>query len=672
MTYNTLEKFGDYPTDNKQRQMEWLINVLNFTTEEYDKSTPIISDSLWDKYYFMLVKLEQETGITLPNTPTQKIHYAIVSELPKVKHNHPMLSLNKTKDIKEIVKFIGKQPFICMGKMDGLTASLTYEDGKLVRAETRGDGAQGENIVHNAEVIPSIPKEIPNMVGKLVVDGEIICTYNDFKYFSRDYKNPRNLAAGSIRLLDANECVKRRLTFIAWDVIAGLEKTTTLSERLELLRDQFGFTIVPFKASEQWYEFIVDEVKSKCKEEEYPIDGLVFKYDDCEYYKKQGRTEHHFRGGLALKDYDETTVTKLQDISWQVGRSNVLTPVAIFDPVEIEGTRVSRSTLHNLSIMKGLYCKRWYKGLNLSVYKANLINPQVEAVWDDDDLRDAEFLDVPTECPYCGKPTTVEKTNDAERLYCTNINCVSVQVEKIAHFASKKCLDIKGLSQITIQKLYNEGYCTSVKDIFDKLLNTDIQKSWAKMEGFGPKSVNKIVTAIEEARMHCTLESFISAIGIPLIGKSVAKEITKVFPSYEEFRDAVDKKYNFGSIPTFAERKTKEILSFDYSEADYIFENYITIEQPAPVQKVTSTLDGLTVCITGKLHSMKNRTEFKSLIEAAGGKVVDSVTKKVNYLINNDVTSTSSKNKKAKELNIEIISEEDFIKKFGLENSENF
>ena len=376
MFYNTLEQFGEIPEKEKDK-IDWLVKILNAATDAYDKGEPLMSDALWDALYFGLVRLEQAANYTPSNSPTKTIHFAIVNELNKIQHTHPMLSLAKTKSTNELKEFVGRHAYIGMGKMDGLTVSLTYEKGKLVRAETRGDGEVGEDITHNARVIPSIPREIPNMVGKLVVDGEIICTYDDFEYFKDSYKNPRNFAAGSIRLLDANECAKRRLTFIAWDAIQGLELTTTLSERLEILRDEFDFIIVPFRAASKWDETLIDEIKYECEEKGYPIDGIVFKYDVCLFYEKQGRTDHHFKGGLAYKFYEDEYETTLQSVEWQIGRTGVLTPVAHFTPIDINGTTVRKCSLFNLSVLEEKLGQP-YVGQKIWVTKRNMIIPYIE------------------------------------------------------------------------------------------------------------------------------------------------------------------------------------------------------------------------------------------------------------------------------------------------------
>lgn len=355
-------------------RIKYLVNELNKHTEFYDSGNPIISDKEWDDMYFELVELEHEWEYILPNSPTQRVNYTIVNELQKVKHNHPMLSLDKTKDIEEIKSFIGSKDWIAMLKLDGLTCSLLYEGGRLIRAETRGDGEIGEDVTHNAMVIPSIPKRI-KYTGRLVVDGEIICPLDDFKEFEGEYKNARNFASGSIRLLDSNECAKRKLTFVAWDCIEGCSvKCDSLNKKLaELIDYNFeivSFTIMDLDNAATWLKDAND------KHTHYPIDGIVFKWNNCAEYESAGRTEHHFRGGLAFKFYNELYETKLIDIEWTLGKTNVLTPTAIFETVNIDNTDVSRASLHNISIMKSLL-GRPYVGQKIQVYKANCIIPAV-------------------------------------------------------------------------------------------------------------------------------------------------------------------------------------------------------------------------------------------------------------------------------------------------------
>lgn len=639
--------------------MENLIDNLNIATIAYDKGEPLISDKEYDDMWFALKTMEEETGIVLPNSPTHTIRYEVVNKLKKVEHNHPMLSLDKTKDIKVIESFLRGKDWIIMAKMDGLTCSLRYLDGKLVSAETRGDGIIGEDITHNAKVISSIPKTI-KYKNELIVDGEIICTYENFKSFKNEYKNPRNFAAGSIRLLDSKECAKRPLTFVAWDVIKG-GKYDYLSNNLSELRTE-GFEVVPMfindpKDGDKLKDYI-NFMKIMCKNFSYPIDGVVFKYDNIEEYNKMGRTDHHFKGGLAYKFYDEVYETEVKDIEWTMGRTGQLTPVLIYNDIDINGTTCNRASLHNISVMTELMGSA-YPGQRVFIYKANEIIPQVESA-QTNNPNHIPMIEIPKVCPYCGEPTEIRKDNDSEVLYCTNINCNTRLINRLDHFCGKKGLDIKGLSKATLEKLINWEWVNSITDIF-KLYSH--QSEWIKKPGFGQASVSKIINAIEEAKT-CSFDKYLCALGIPLIGRVASKSLMKTFNDYKTFRTAIEendeKLYQIAGI---GEVMIDALLSFDYTEADEIFNKYIIEEKAAAATSSNdNVLEGKTFVITGKVKAFKNRDELKSFIESKGGKVTGSVTSKTSYLINNDTESTTAKNQTAKKMGIPIISEEEFKK----------
>ena len=645
-------------------EIKELIEYLNYHTKKYDEGNPEITDKEWDEKYFYLKELENKYHIYYPNSPTQKINYEVVSSLEKVAHNHEMLSLEKTKSLKEVKDFLGAAPSLAMCKMDGLTCSLKYVNGKLISAETRGNGLVGENIFHNAKIIPSIPKEIPYME-ELIIDGEIICAYSDFEKFSSEYKNPRNFAAGSIRLLDSAECAKRDLKFIAWDVITGLNDNflyKNLSDKLMAL-NKLGFEVVPYEIITPFFpEKVVDLLIIKAKEYAYPIDGLVFKFDNIEYGKSMGKTSHHFKNAIAYKFYDEIEPTKLIDIEYTMGRTGVLTPVAIFEPIELEGTTVERASLHNLSIMEELSGGFERKGDILYIYKANQIIPQVSKWEHTGEYNENEHLSLPAECPICGGKTEIEITIGTKVLKCTNPNCEGKLINKLDHFCGKKGLDIKGLSVATLEKLIEWEWVNCIEDIF-KLEKYRVD--WIKKSGFGPKSVDNILNAIEDAR-NCELNAFISSLGIPLIGETASKELIKIFPTWEQFISAVENKYNFCSIPNFGIEMNNAIINFDYTEAKNIRNNYLRIFTVIiPVEEMEkSDLTGLNFVITGKVEHFKNRDDLKRYIEKRGGKVVGSISSKTSYLINNDIESTSSKNLTAKKLGIPILSEENFLEKF--------
>ena len=659
MNNNTFHNDSLKREDNSMRV---LVDTLNFHTKLYDEGRPTISDEDWDKMYFRLVKMEKETGVYLKDSPTQKINYQVVNKLTKVEHNHPMLSLDKTKELSEVESFLGDKAYICMGKMDGLTCSLRYLGGKLVSAETRGNGQIGEDILHNALVIKNIPKRIP-WNEEFIVDGEIICTYDDFKPFSNEYKNPRNFASGSIRLLDSRECATRNLTFVAWDIINFPMKL--LSMKMELLK-QYGFTAVPYNTDEGMetlnIELQIEKIQKECQRLGYPIDGVVFKYDFCRAYEEAGRTEHHFKGGLAFKFYDETVETILRDVEWTMGRTGQLTPVAILDPVEIDGTEVSRASLHNISIMKELGITE--KGQKVEVFKANMIIPQIKSVVLEptcDIYSLLNIIEYPEICPICGGNTSIHKENDSEVLYCDNPQCEGKLLNQLEHFTDmKKGVAIKGISKATLEKLIDWGWMEDISDFYTLKYHRD---EWIKKEGFGEKSVDNILNAIEESK-NCKLENFISAIGIPLIGLSNAKEIAKRVIDFKDLFDKCEHNFKFEEWPGFGYEKAEALRNFDFCYAclTYPLMNITNGESTNYVQTIPGSisLEGMQYCITGKLNIWKNREELTKTIESLGGKVTGSVSKNTTHLINNDINSASAKNKKAHELGIAIITEQMF------------
>ena len=644
-------------------KMKRLIEQLNQATIAYNNGSPLMTDEEWDNKYFELVQLEKKYKIILPNSPSQHIIYDFeeVPALEKIEHNHLMLSLDKTKEIKEIENFTKDKKWIAMPKMDGLTCSLTYKNGKLFSAETRGNGIIGENILHNAKIIPSIPQNI-NWKDEITIDGEIICTYKNFKRYKDTYKNPRNFAAGSIRLLNSEECFNRKLTFVVWDIVKG-SQFEYLSQNLTWI-NFLGFTTVFYLLNSDYYtiEQTIEDIKESSASSSYPIDGVVFKYDNIKEYNSMGRTDHHFKGGLAYKFYDELYDTKLQNIEWTLGRTGVLTPVAIFDPIDIDGSIVKRASLHNVSIMNELFHNNipWV-GQKIQVYKSNQIIPQVSSVKQEAIKDDVEyqFLPPPVICPYCGAPTKIKKDNDSEILWCSNSACSGQLINRLNHFCGKKGLDIKGLSKKTLEKLIDWGWIDSIKDIFTL---EKYQKNWINQTGFGETSVNNILNAINKAK-NCHSEKYLCAIGIPTIGKTASLALMKVFHNYHEYRKAINltdsRLYEIAGI---GEIMLNYMFNFNYDEFDFIMDNYIhEIEYQEKEEKENFAITGKHFCITGKLKHFKNRNEIKEKIESYGGKVTGSVSSKTNYLINNDKESNSNKNKEAKKLNIPIISEDDFL-----------
>ena len=638
--------------DAKAR-VEYLVSELNRHTELYDKGVPEISDKQWDDMYFELVALEYEGGYILPNSPTQKVNYTIVNELQKVEHNHPMLSLDKTKDIEEIKSFIGNRDWIAMLKLDGLTCSLLYEDGRLVRAETRGDGEVGEDVTHNAMVIPSIPKRIPHK-GRLIVDGEIICKRDDFKEFEGEYKNARNFASGSIRLLDSNECAKRKLTFVAWDCIEGCDaECDTLNKKLaELIDYNFeivSFTVLDLDNAARWLKNANDE------HTHYPIDGIVFKWNKCIEYESAGRTGHHFRGGLAYKFYDELYETKLTDVEWTMGKTGTLTPTAIFETVQIDGCDISRASLHNISIINNLGLTN---NCTVKISKRNEIIPQVEECLQDGDSA----IKIPKQCPVCGGKTEVVTENASEVLMCTNSNCSGKLLGRLKFFVSKPAANIEGLSEATLDFLITERWVKKFKDLYHL---EEHRYEWEQFDGFGSKSVDKILKSIEES-CNITCANFITALSIDGVGKSAAKTISDAFDGdFYEFIEAFDSGFDWTTLTDIGDKTAQNINEYLTKNDIEIWElaqefNFIL---PKKVETKVNPFMGKALCVTGKLFNF-TRDSINAKISELGAKAASSVSKNTDYLITNEA-SGSSKYKKAVELNVPIITEDEFLKMIG-------
>ena len=628
-------------------RVEYLVSELNKHTELYDKGVPEISDKEWDDMYFELVTLEHEQEYILPNSPTQKINYIVINELQKVKHNHPMLSLDKTKDIEEIKSFIGNRDWIAMLKLDGLTCSLLYEDGRLVRAETRGDGEVGEDVTHNAMVIPSIPKRIPHK-GKLIVDGEIICKRDDFKEFEGEYKNARNFASGSIRLLDSNECAKRKLTFVAWDCIEGCDtECDTLNKKLvKLIYYNFeivSFTILDLEKAAKWLKDAND------KYTHYPIDGIVFKWNKCAEYASAGRTEHHFRGGLAYKFYDDLYETKLTDIEWTLGKTGTLTPTAIFKTVQIDGCDVSRASLHNISIIKKLGLTN-----NCTVYisKRNEIIPQVESCLKDGDST----IKIPKYCPVCGCETEVVTENASRVLVCTNPNCSGKLLGRLKFFVSKPAMNIEGLSEATLEKFIELGWIKSFQDIFT-LKNHFAEM--VKLDGFGETSTNKILGAIEKSK-DVKLDNFICALSIDGVGKTASKIIANAFNGdFSAFYKAFKNHYKWDELQDIGEKTSRNITKYLTENEQEIINlaSEMKFILPNKIETVDNPLNGLKFCITGSFS--QNRDVLKEKLESKGAKFVSGVSKNLNVLFCGE--KAGSKLIKAQNLGVRVIYENELM-----------
>ena len=635
---------------SKIEKIKELTDLLNKASDAYyNTGNTIMEDREFDTLVEELRNLEQETGFVMATSPTHKVGYEVKSELQKVTHNHPMLSLAKTKNWNEFIQYFGNKDVIGMLKMDGLTCSLRYINGELVSAETRGNGEIGEDILHNIKTVKTVPQKIPYK-DELIVDGEIICTYEDFEPFSTEYKNPRNFASGSIRLLDSNECAKRPLTFVAWNVINGFDNENSFLRKLVLI-DELGFTVVPWTSSFDWdaKEFLVN----KAKKLGYPIDGLVGRFDDIKYGEGLGATSHHSNAAYAFKFGDETYETVLRDVECNTTRTGIIAPVAVFDEVDLDGALTTRATLHNLSIIEQLELGI---GDTITVYRSNMVIPKI-----DDNLTRSNTLKIPTTCPCCGHPTEVKYTDHSKVLMCTNPDCPAKKLARFTHFVSRKCMNIDGLSSATLETLISHGFIHKYKDIYHL---SDRRSELIKLDGYGAKSIDNLLESIEKSR-NVKLENFIASLGIPLIGNTASKTISKFFDgSYDKFFDAWEHGFDFTILDDFG-KAMADAMNDALVNPNPLWYG-IDKELNFIVEKDTATnnsnLDCKSFCITGGLTHYANRDALVKAIEDNGGKYVSGVSKKTDYLINNDTTSTSGKNRKAMELNIPIISEQDFLR----------
>ena len=634
---------------SKIEKIKELTGLLNKASDTYyNTGNTIMEDREFDTLVEELRNLEQETGFVMATSPTHKVGYEVKSELQKVAHNHPMLSLAKTKDWNEFIQYFCNKDVIGMLKMDGLTCSLRYINGELVSAETRGNGEIGEDIFHNIKTVKTVPQKIPYN-DELIVDGEIICTYDDFEPFSTEYKNPRNFASGSIRLLDSNECVKRPLTFVAWNVIKGFDNENSFLRKLVLI-DELGFTVVPWTSSFDWdaKEFLVN----KAKKLGYPIDGLVGRFDDIKYGESLGATSHHSNAAYAFKFGDETYETVLRDVEWNTTRTGIIAPVAVFDEVDLDGALTTRATLHNLSIIEQLELGI---GDTITVYRSNMVIPKV-----DDNLTRSNTLKIPTTCQCCGYPTEVKYTDNSKVLMCTNPDCTAKKLARFTHFVSRKCMNIDGLSEKTLSLLISNNLVKNFRDIYH--LKEHVGKL-CTLDGMGKKSVENLLNSIEKSR-DVKLENFIAALGIPNIGLSAAKAISKKFNGshYDFVMALANDNYDFSQIDDFGEITNKSLHDWWHSKDPMVELLPMEVNFIVDDGAISSaSLDGKSFCITGNLIHYANRDTLVKVIEDNGGKYVSSVSKKTDYLINNDKNSTSGKNKKAIDLSIPIISEEDFL-----------
>ncbi len=647
--------------DEKKTRMKELVKLLNQAGRAYyQESREIMSNYEYDKLYDELLALEKVTGATLSGSPTVHVGYESLSELPKERHESPMLSLDKTKEVEDLKEWIGEHKTLLSWKLDGLTIVLTYREGQLFKAVTRGNGEVGEVITNNARVFQNIPLQIP-YEGELVLRGEAVIGYKEFERINAEiedvdakYKNPRNLCSGSVRQLNNEITAKRNVNFFAFSLVSAenVDFENSHEKQFLWLREQ-GFEVVEYKAvTAENLEEAVAWFSEHISENDFPSDGLVAVYDDISYGRSLGRTAKFPRDSMAFKWADEIRTTRLCEIEWSPSRTGLINPVAIFEPVELEGTTVSRASVHNISILKALELGT---GDTIEVYKANMIIPQIA-----ENQTRSGTVEIPKVCPVCGGETQIRKVNDAESLYCTNSECQAKKIKSFTLLVSRDALNIEGLSEATLEKFIGKGFIHEPADIF-RLKR--YREEMVELEGFGEKSYENLMENVEKAR-NTTLAKVIYSLGIPNIGLAGAKLICR------EFNNQVD---------DMLKAKPEELAAID-GVGDVIagsFVNYfqdvtkrerflnllseLHMMQEQERDEEQQTLKGKVFVITGSLNHFSNRKELQELIESKGGKVTGSVTGKTDYLINNDTTSGSSKNKKAKDLGVPVISEEEFL-----------
>lgn len=668
-----------------------LVSLLNeYRDAYYNRNESLVSDKEYDMLFDELVKLEQEQGLILANSPTQTVGYEVVSQLKKVTHNHPLLSLGKTTEIQEFYDYFKGLPMLLMAKMDGLTCSLLYRDGKLVRAESRGDGEIGEDITHNAKVFCNLPVEIP-FKGEVIVDGECVITYKDFEEINspliekaeqeatglsltdmdyneyirkHSYANPRNLVSGSVRQLDSSIAAKRNIKFVGWKLYSIKNpdgkpyKINSYSEGLDLLKT-FGFEVVPnyklISDNVLDYKNAIENIKKECGNLSYPIDGMVGLFNDIEYGIKLGRTGHHPKNSLAFKFYQEDVKTVLRDIEWSPSRTGAINPVAVFDSVEIDGTTVSRATLNNVSIIKEL---KLGIGDTIGVIKANQIIPYIKK-----NFTESNTYQIPNVCPCCGSPTIIKADNERKLLYCSNNHCPAVIHDKIANFTTREAMNIVGVSEKKLEVLMNLGFITDFESIYrlkdhrDEIIN---------IQGFGKSSTDALLKSIETSR-NCKLQNVLVAIGIPGIGKESAKIIANHCSqnsndnAFETFLKFIYNNYDWSVLPDIGEGTRDNINRYVNENYDQIEPLLYILNVEQPIRNDKGMFSDKVFCITGKLTLYSNRAALVADIESKGGTVVSSVTTKTNYLITNDKTSGSAKNKAAEKYGTKIITENEYV-----------
>ncbi len=645
----------------KKERMRELVQSLNQAGRAYyQEAREIMSNYEYDKLYDELLALEKETGVTLSGSPTAHVGYEVLSELPKERHERPMLSLDKTKEVEDLKEWVGPHRSLMSWKLDGLTIVLTYQEGQLYKAVTRGNGEVGEVITNNAKVFQNIPLQIP-FRGELVLRGEAVIGYKEFERINGEiedidarYKNPRNLCSGSVRQLNNEITARRNVNFFAFSLVRAEGEDFENSHEKEFLwlRDQ-GFEVVEYRiVTEENLEASIHWFAEHISQNDFPSDGLVIVYDDISYGQSLGRTAKFPRDSMAFKWADEIRETTLREIEWSPSRTGLINPVAIFEPVELEGTTVSRASVHNISIMRSLELGI---GDTIQVYKANMIIPQIA----ENNTRSG-VKDIPSVCPVCGGDTEIRKVNDVESLYCTNGDCQAKKIKSFTLFVSRDALNIEGLSEATLEKFIARGFIHEFADIF-KL--SRYREEIISMEGLGEKSFKNLMASVEKAR-NVTLPKVIYSLGISNIGLAGAKLICREFDYHvEQMLKASSEELSAidGVGDVIANKFVNYFENQGNRERFYRLLSELNVEQET-VEATDQTFKGKTFVITGSLNHFGNRKELQELIESRGGKATGSVTSKTDYLINNDTTSRSSKNKKAKELGIPIISEEEFLK----------
>lgn len=648
---------------DKLERIKQLIKDLNNASYAYYNQIPIMPDYEWDKMYDELINLEKETGIVLSNSPTHNVGYSVADELKEVEHNHPMLSLDKTKSVDELIEFIGNKDCFLSVKADGLTTSLHYINGKLIGAETRGDGVRGTECLQNVLTMKNVPKEIPYK-DELIIDGETIIGWDTFREINdklpedKKYKHPRNLVSGSLQLLDSKEAASRNMRFVAWRVINGFEHKTP-SEDLFKAKD-IGFEIIPILKSpgiNQKEELVIllNQIRESANSHNIPYDGAVMAVDDYKIAESMGRTDKFFRHSMAYKYEDELFETVLTNIEWNTSKTGLINPVAIFEPVDLNGAITTRATLHNITYIKDMMLGI---GDRIRVYRSNMVIPKVH-----DSIDKSCNFSIPDKCPICGQPTRIIKENDSEVLMCENPDCRGKLLGKLVHAASRNALDIENLSESTLDKLIKLGWVTSVRDIY----HLSFYKNHMQvLDGFGKKSVEKLLNSIEKSR-KTSLERFLYSLSIPLLGKSASIMIAdSVDYDFDVFIDEMTFKgaEYFRYLPGVGDSLISSLNAYwksHYSDILQLANEFIFEKTKIVLDEIPNTLQGKTFVVTGSVNHYKNRDELKSDIVAHGGTVVGSVSSKTSYLINNDINSTSSKNQKAKSLDIPIISEGEFL-----------